>query len=95
MQIRVTFQFPTDTEVRYLERVPRRGERVRGRGGELFVVSRVESEDGHLAACLTLVEYTRDARRLSRKMRDLAHELRERAVEARLRNRQRWRSLHR
>ena len=88
MQVRVTFQFPTDTEVRYLDRVPRRGEPVRGRGGELFVVSRVESEDGHLAACLTPVDYAHDARRLSRRMRDLAHELRERAVEAKQRARQ-------
>ena len=93
MQIRVAFQFPADTEVRYLERVPRRGDRVRGRGGELFVVSRVESEDGQLAACVTLTEYARDARLLSRKMRDLARDMRERAVEATRRNRERMRSL--
>jgi hypothetical protein len=38
---RVLLRFPTDIEVRYVERLPVRGERIQGRGGEDFVVSRV------------------------------------------------------
>ena len=82
MLTQVTFHFPTDTEIRYLEQRPCRGDRVRGRCGELFVVAQVDREgDTYLARCVTPVEYASDARRLSRTLRTLAHEMRGRAGE--------------
>lgn len=89
MQTRVTFQFPSDMEVRYLERRPRRGDPIRGRRHELFFISRIETDDvGCLAVCVTPVEYARDTKGLSRKARALARELRERAVQVRRRSRE-------
>ena len=43
---RVTLEFPTDAQVRYLERVPEPGEGIRGLAGEALVVSHVEADDG-------------------------------------------------
>ena len=87
MQMRVAFQFPSGTEVRYLEHVPRRGDRVRAQRGERFIVSDVAREDGHLAICLTRVEYARDAIRLTRGTRERAQATRARAEETRRRSR--------
>ena len=39
-------EFPTDEQVRYLERVPQRGEVIRGLADEAFVVLRVEPDGG-------------------------------------------------
>jgi hypothetical protein len=41
---RVTLEFPTDAQVRYLERLPEKGEHIRGLAGEEFVVSHVEPD---------------------------------------------------
>jgi hypothetical protein len=42
----VTLQFPTYAQVRYFERLPQPGERIRGLADEAFVVSRVELDGG-------------------------------------------------
>jgi hypothetical protein len=61
MLMQVTFQFPTDTDIRYLEQPPRRGDRVRGRRGERFVVAHVNREgDVYLARCVTSVDFASD-----------------------------------
>jgi hypothetical protein len=58
----VTFRFPTDTAIRYLDRPPRRGDRVRGVDGELFVVLYAEpTSSGDVAICVTPLEYDRAA----------------------------------
>jgi hypothetical protein len=86
MAVRVAFRFPADSEVRYLTKVPRRGERAEGQGREFLVVSRVERDgDGWLIACISPVTYARDARRLSAKLREATHGARERTLAARAR----------
>jgi hypothetical protein len=87
MSIRVTFSFPNDSVVRYAERRPRRGETVAGLLGETFVISKVESDGagGHIATCVTPVEYTDGARDVARSARALASEMTERAIELRRR----------
>jgi hypothetical protein len=77
MFMQVTFQFPTDSEIRYLEQRPRPGDRVRGRRGELFVVARVERDGaGYLASCVTpsdlASDLAGDGRRVSRRLRTVA-----------------------
>jgi hypothetical protein len=57
---KVTFRFPTDTQIRYVDRPPRRGDRVDGLDGELYVVLYAESTgSGDLAICVTPLEYHR------------------------------------
>jgi hypothetical protein len=41
---RVTLEFPTDAQVRYLERVPEPGDRINGLAGDSFLVSAVEAD---------------------------------------------------
>jgi hypothetical protein len=68
---KVTFRFPTDTEILYVDRPPRRGDRVRSVDGEVFIVMYSEpTSSGDLAICVTPVEY------------HLASELRARAIHA-------------
>jgi hypothetical protein len=68
---KVTFRFQTDTLIRYVDRHPRRGDRVDGLDGELYVVLYSESTgSGDLAICVTPSEYRR------------ASELRARAIHA-------------
>ena len=43
-QKRVYLRFPTDSQVRYLERVPEPGDRVSGLAGEEFIVSEVRPD---------------------------------------------------
>jgi hypothetical protein len=82
MLMQVTFHFPTDTEIRYLEQRPSRGDRVRGRCGELFVVANVDREgDTYLARCVRPVACASEAPRLSRTLRLLTNEMRGRARE--------------
>lgn len=91
MAVRVAFRFPADSEVRYLTKVPRRGERAVGQGREFLVVSRVERDgDGWLIGCVSPVIYARDARRL---LREATHGARERALAARARTTGRRRKL--
>lgn len=48
----VRLQFPTDSQVRYVERVPERGERVFGLAGEEYVVADVTREgEGFVVVC--------------------------------------------
>jgi hypothetical protein len=42
----VTLKFPGDAQVRYIDRIPQEGDRIRGLANEDFVVSSVEREDG-------------------------------------------------
>jgi hypothetical protein len=57
---KVSFRFPTDTQIRYVDRLPRRGDRVRGLDGELFVVLLSEStSSGDVVICATPLEYRR------------------------------------
>lgn len=78
----MTYRFPTDSEIRYPERPPRRGDRVRGRRGELFVVLQVEREgEAYVARCVTPADYARDLRRLSRRVSSVADEMTQRARE--------------
>jgi hypothetical protein len=64
---RVTFQFPGDTQIRYVERPPRRGEHVRGLDGMLYVVLHAGPTDsGDIAVCVTPTEYARATRRAPR-----------------------------
>ena len=71
--------------IRYLERLPRHGEGVRGRGGEHFYVSRVDPDDagGYVVTCVSPRTWARDARLVTRAARALAQEMGERAAEAR------------
>lgn len=84
MSTRVTFHFPTDTDVRYLDSLPTRGDIAHGLGHRRFVVSQVTNDpaDGHIATCVTPLAYARDARTLARASRVLAMDMRERAVAA-------------
>jgi hypothetical protein len=68
---KVTFRFPTDTQIHYVDRPPCRGDRVRGLDGEVFFVLYAErTSSGDLAICVTPLEYHR------------ATELRARAIHA-------------
>jgi hypothetical protein len=68
---KVSFRFPTDTQIRYVDRAPRRGDRVDGLDGELYiVVYSDQTATGDVAICVTPVEYRR------------ATELRARAIHA-------------
>jgi hypothetical protein len=51
---RLTYRFPTDTQVRYHEHVPRQGERVTGLRGESYVVWAVREEEAfsYTVTCL-------------------------------------------
>jgi hypothetical protein len=78
MKTRVTFRFPSDFEVRYLERLPRRGERIRAGGGEWFYVSRVESQgEGEVVITANLIEYAHDVTESARATRERAQLLHE------------------
>lgn len=82
MLSQVTYRFPTDTEIRYLERPPGRGDRVRGRRGEFFIVLDVEREgDAYVVRCVTPSEYARDLRRVSRRLSSIADDMAQRARE--------------
>lgn len=60
----ITFHFPRDTQIRYVDRPPRRGQRVRGLDGELYVVLDAgPTESGDVAVCVTPIEYARALRR--------------------------------
>jgi hypothetical protein len=60
----VTFHFPTDTQIRYLERRPRLGERVRGLDGEVFVVIDARTNgSGDVVTCVTPLDYDAASRR--------------------------------
>jgi hypothetical protein len=49
---RLQVQFPTDSQVRYVEHVPEPGEHVRGLAGERFVVSKVTPDGkGFIVEC--------------------------------------------
>jgi hypothetical protein len=50
---RVTLQFPGNSEIRYLERLPSRGERVRDSSGRWWIVSDVDNDTvgGHVVTC--------------------------------------------
>jgi len=68
---KITFRFPTDSQIRYVDRPPCRGDRVRGLDGEVFIVLHSEPTGyGDLAICVTPLEY------------HLATELRARAIHA-------------
>jgi hypothetical protein len=83
MQTRVTFRFPHDSIVRYVERRPRRGERVSGLRGEIFVISSTERDGagGHIVTCVTPIQYAEEARNIAHGARALALEMKERTVE--------------
>jgi hypothetical protein len=50
---RVLLDFPTDAQIRYLERVPARGQSVSGLRGDKYVVSHVEREGaGYHVLCV-------------------------------------------
>lgn len=77
----VTFHFPHDTQIRYVERGPRRGERVRGLDGELYVVLNVEPNGaGDVAMCVTSLEYGRAMRGAGRTIAGRAREQSARAA---------------
>jgi hypothetical protein len=68
---KVSFRFSTDTQIRYVERSPRRGDRIEGLDGELYVVLHSDQTgSGDVAICVTPLEYHR------------ATELRARAIHA-------------
>ena len=57
---KVSFRFPTDTQIRYVDRPPRRGDRVDGLDGEFYVVRYSDrTGSGDVAICVTPVEYRR------------------------------------
>jgi hypothetical protein len=71
--VRIAFHFPNDSEIRYLEFVPTRGQQVFGLHGEPFVVSQVEEEgDGYLVSCLTMPQYAHEVRRKAMALRHAA-----------------------
>jgi hypothetical protein len=73
----VTFHFPHDTQIRYLERVPSRGEHVRALDGELFVVLETQPNGpGEVATCVTPAEYARATRSGARSVNRLARGIR-------------------
>jgi hypothetical protein len=50
---RVLLQFPTDAQVRYVERLPARGQRMSGLRAEDYVVSQLERDgDGYHVICV-------------------------------------------
>jgi hypothetical protein len=60
----IAFHFPKDTQIRYVDRPPHRGQRVRGLDGELYVVLHAgPTESGDVAVCVTPIEYARALRR--------------------------------
>ena len=68
---KVSFRFPTDTQIRYVARPPRRGDRIEGLDGEVFVVLYSDQTgSGDVVICVTPLEYHR------------ATELRARAIHA-------------
>jgi hypothetical protein len=82
----VTFHFPTDTQIRYVERRPRRGERIRGLDGDVYIVARTEPGcPGEVARCVTPLEYAREVRRAGGPILERAREQGERAIELRAR----------
>jgi hypothetical protein len=72
MSTRVTFRFPGDSLIRYVDRVPVRGDRVRDVHGRRFVVATSEPDDagGSIARCVTPVGYTRETRMPQRSVRE-------------------------
>jgi hypothetical protein len=51
---RVTLQFPERSEIRYLKRLPGRGERVKDSSGRSWVVADVDNDTagGHVVTCV-------------------------------------------
>jgi hypothetical protein len=68
MSTRVTFRFPGDSLIRYVDRVPVRGDRVRDVHGNGFVVATSEPDGagGAIARCMTPVGYARETPGLRR-----------------------------
>ena len=57
---KVSFRFPTDTQIRYVDRPPRRGDRVDGLDGEFYIVLYSDQTgSGDVAICVTPLEYRR------------------------------------
>jgi hypothetical protein len=74
----VAFLFPMHSEVRYLESVPVRGQRVRTLDGGLWFVRDVETDSTGTpnVTCVGASELLRDVRRRARTMRDLTLDVR-------------------
>ena len=77
----VTFHFPADTQIRYLERPARQGDIVRGLDGQRFVVLEATEEDGSdVATCVTPIVYARSMVLQARALRARATRLSRRAA---------------
>lgn len=74
MSARVMFRFPSDTLVRYEEWIPARGDVVHDVAGKLFAVAVTELDGagGYLATCVTPVQYARETRQRSQRLRAVA-----------------------
>jgi len=82
MSTRVAFRFPNGEEIRYPDRIPERGDRIQSTGGEAFLVSHVERDDGgYVPTCIRHSEYASETQQAAHNMRDLAAQMRQRAVE--------------
>lgn len=62
MSSRVTFLYPTDTEVRFVEALPKVGSRVISSLGDAFVVREVRRDDGGWVVVAVRDEDPRQAR---------------------------------
>jgi hypothetical protein len=55
---RVVLQFPRDSQIRYLERVPVPGDVITGLAGSQYVASRISRDrEGYLVICVAADEY--------------------------------------
>jgi hypothetical protein len=80
---RVEYRFPTETQIRYVERLPGRGDQVDSTPGTKFVVSRAEPDElgEWVVTCVASRDFRQESQRLARSMQGLARELRQRAIE--------------
>ena len=73
----VVIRFPDSTEIRYLEQLPRRGQRIQSAAGGAWVVADVlrSGLNTHTVVCIGSREYLDDIRRGSPTIRELASDL--------------------
>src|SRR5690242_8095815 len=73
--VRVAFQLPTDSEIRYLGAAAEaRGYLRRRRGDRLIVADVIRDGDGHVVTCLSPEDHMRRVQRISAALRQAAQQ---------------------